>query len=1286
MGQAAVAPRVTVGDVLADREFRAMYAAQALSVVGDQLARVAVALLVFNRSHSALLTALSFAVSYLPWVVGGPLLAGYADRLPRRTVMIASDLVRVVLVLCIAIPGMPTAALFVLVALVALTEPPFLAARAALLPDVIGEGDRYVVASTLSNTTNNVGVVAGFAVGGAVVAAIGARTGIIIDSLTFAFSAWLIAHIVHKRPAADAGRRDVIGELRQGASIVFGDTYVRWLVVVSWLIVGADISVEAVAVPYAAHHGGGATTAGLLMSALPLGMVIGTIVVVRWRSPAAQERLMLPMSLSAPAVLALTAFDPPSAVAAVIWFFAGALSAMQVIANRVFVVAVAREVRGRAFGIAAAGIATAQGVGAVLTGALAQHVGSAVGIADVALPVFAAVAVISVRTFGSGLDANHAAEPPAQPFDLAEEPTVAMTYPDEFADAAFADEFAVSAFADDGLPDDLQPPPRVRPEPRIWAFTTALSLTVLLGFALVRGMPALVAVDLPAWWFFALFVIAIAAPLHFVFRRQPWSVHLEAVPLVLGLFFLRPSTLLAVVVLASAFAHGIIRRQPFIRLAFNVAAAALAALSAVALFRALAPVSNGVHVAAWPAAFGAVAINDVVSFLLVLVVIAINERSFSWRQGLPGVAFASGVGQVNTFLALSTAAALKYDGATAWAITVFVVLSVAAVRTYHRLADRHAALDKLYAVARELGPIAAEPADMAPALIQLRRIVRAETLELAMVADDPGFATIISVLDDVDGERFDVSERELDEQTRELLGSSTGMRREAIRWLNPLAQRRVRRSDDRMAVPVLGNDRAVAVLSAHQRLGNIGAFDQADFRLLEAAAEQLAAALEKGRLVESLRRAATRDSLTNLANLDSLRSFLATMLDGTSGGVLLLLDIDRFHEINDTLGHDAGDAILIEVSRRLESAPTHGALAARVGGDQFALAIPGQAGAEVARLAALAVKSRVDGPVRFDAVSADLRITIGMARAPDHGNDPATLLRRAEMAMAAAKGTSSGIGEWEPSYERDGSRRLQLLAGLRQALAANELWVEFQPKILLGTGEAAGFEALVRWRHPEIGLVSPAEFVPLAEASGLVGALTSTVLRMALDACRRWHDMGRKLGVAVNISARSLDDPVLVGQVAAMLTASGVEPRWLTLEITESSVMENAARSIDVLLQLRSLGVRLSIDDFGTGYSSLHQLRGLPVHEVKIDKAFVDEVDGDGADRAVVRAIVELAESLGLTTVAEGVEHAAQAYALDGLGVGQVQGYFYGRPMSEAAATEWLLPRSVALADQSPEQ
>ena len=1241
MSEAAVTRRVTFGDVLANPEFRAMYVAQALSVTGDQLARIAVAILVFDRSKSPLLTALSYAVSYLPWLVGGPFLAGYADRLPRRAVMIFTDLVRAGLVLLVAIPGIPIPVLLLLVTLVALFEPPFAAARSSLLPDVVGEGSNYVAASTLANTTNQFGVVVGFAAGGATVATIGARTSILVDAFTFALSAYLIARSVRQRPAADAGRRAFMAELRQGAQVVFGDSYLKWLVVTSWLIVAADTTTEGVAVPYAEAHGGGATTAGVLTAALPLGVVLGALILGRYVDARVAERLMLPMAIAAPAVLSLTAFDPSNAVAGLIWFVGGFLSAVQVVANRVFVAAVPREVRGRAFGIAAAGISGFQGVGALVCGLLAQQLGAAVGIADVTLPVFGAICVLTVRSFPSS--------------ETRSRPTHVET--DQ---------------------ETMTEPAKVpwRPERRIWGINAALLVLAASLYPLLRGHGAIIHRDLPAWWLLALFTIVMANPVHFQFRKQPRTVQVEAVPVVLGLFFFSPLTLLVVRLVAVALTHAFIRRQPLIRWVFNVAAVAVFAACSIGVFRLLLPSGVGLHAAAWPACFVAVATEDIVSAFVISVVVYQVERAWRPSETFQFLAFMLGINVVNVFLAVVTASAIYYNPATAWAITVFVVLSVVGVRTYHRLADRHAALDKLYAVARELGPMAADPSDLAPALTQLRRIIRADTLELAMLSDDPSFATVIRVYDLDEQEGLEIAEREIDDESRESLMTPSSRFRATEYARRLLGQSRLRRDEDRMVVSVGSGERPLALLTAQHRSGDIGTFDQSDFRLLEAAAEQLSAALEKGRLVESLRKAATRDSLTNLANLDSLRAFLATMLDGSMGGVLLLVDVDRFHEINDTLGHDAGDAILIEVARRLESAPTHGALAARVGGDQFALAIPGQAGAEVARLAALAVKSRVDGPVRFETVSADLRLTIGMARAPEQGSDPATLLRRAEMAMTAAKGTPSGIGEWEPSYERDGSRRLQVLAGLRQALTRDELRVEFQPKLVLGTGAVTGFEALVRWRSEELGAVSPAEFVPLAEASGLVSALTTNVLRQSLEATRRWHDAGLWVGVAVNISARSLDDPVLVGQVAAMLTASGIESRWLTLEITESSVMENQARSLDVLHQLRSLGVRLSIDDFGTGYSSLYQLRGLPVHEVKIDKAFTDHVDGDGADRAVVRAIVELCESLGLATVAEGVEQASQAYALESLGVTQVQGYFYGRPMPFDAATEWLMPRS----------
>lgn len=1242
-GPVDVARRATFRDVLAIREFRALYLAQTLSVTGDQLARIAVAWIVFARTHSALLTGLSYAVSYLPWIVGGPVLSVYADRLPRRHVMIFCDLIRMSLVLAVAIPRSPTPLLIVLVTLIALLEPPFSAARAAMVPEIVGEGDRYVAASTLGNSTTQLAVVTGFAVGGAMVAIVGAHATLLVDAASFALSAVVAARYVEHRPAAITEQSRWRSEIREGARVVFSDAKLRWLVVTSWIVVGTMVTTEAVAIPYAHAHGHGALAAGLLSAAAPLGMVLGALLLGRVIRPETAEHLMLPTALLGPAILAFTALDPGPAAAGVLWFVAGAMSAMTVVANRVFVVAVPAELRGRAFGIAAAGISGSQGVGTLLVGLLTSHVGPAHAVADVALPAFALIVLFSI------------------------------------ASASFRQR-ALGSIPDASPPEDedfAMPPAPRRSEPQVWTLNAVLAVIALTTAPLLHGGHAYAGVSLPAWWVLCLFVLGFAYPLRFEYRQQTWNVFLETVPFVLGLLFLDPLTLLALRTGAVALTLAVVRRPAAIRSVFNTVSVACTTLAAVWAFRLLSPAHGGVHPSAWPAVFGAVIVSDLTSAFLVALAISATDQSWHFKQGLRSAAIGTGVAVAMAFLGLAMAASIDYDRATAWAITVFVVLSIAGLQTYQRLSERANALDRLYVVARELSPTASGPADLAPALTQLRRIIKADSLELAAPSGADGdFATVVTVFDDVTrGEGTDVSQRPIDDAVASpLAGSAPNASR--LRLLQTGLPRR--RANNLLTTPVRSGDRVLGHLTVTRLPANSQSFERADLRLLEAAADQLAAALEKGRLVESLRKAATLDKLTGLANLESLRSFLDTTLEGSAGGVLVLLNIDRFHEVNDMLGHDAGDKVLAEVARRLESSPTHGALVARVGGDQFALAIPGAAGSEVATLAAMAVKSRVDGSIRFAEVSADVRVTIGIARAPDHGSDAATLLRRAEMAMTAAKGSTAGIGEWEPDYERDGSRRLQLLAGLRTALGEGALRVAYQPKLRLGSGEVTGFEALVRWSHPELGPISPAEFVPLAEATGLISALTSTVLRAALTTCRSWHDAGKPVGIAVNISARSLDDSVLVGQVAAMLTASGLEPRWLTLEITESSVMEDQSRSLDVLRELRMLGVRLSIDDFGTGYSSLHQLRGLPVHEVKIDRTFVETVDTDEADRAVVRAVVELCDSLGLVTVAEGVEKAAQAYALETLGVAQVQGYFHGRPMTDAAAMEWLLPRRVA--------
>jgi MFS family permease len=364
--------RATFADVLRIGEFRVLYLTQAQSVIGDQIARIAVAVLVFNRTRSALLTGLSYAVSYLPWLLGGPTLSVYADRIAHKTVMVACDAVRSALVCAIAIPALPVGVLIALVAAVAVLQPPFTSARAALIPDVVGEGDRYTAASTLGNTTIQLGVVIGFAFGGIATAAIGGRPTVLLDAATFGISAVATARYVTWRAPVNISPSSWFAEIREGAAVL-GDRRLRWLVFASWIVVGTVITTEAIAVPYAHSHGGGATAAGLLTASLPVGIAVGALVLGRLMRPSAAEALLPGLAVATPVVLGLTWFDPPPLLTGALWFIAGALSAMTVVANRVFVVAVRREVRARAFGIAAAGISGAQGLGTLLVGAIASR-------------------------------------------------------------------------------------------------------------------------------------------------------------------------------------------------------------------------------------------------------------------------------------------------------------------------------------------------------------------------------------------------------------------------------------------------------------------------------------------------------------------------------------------------------------------------------------------------------------------------------------------------------------------------------------------------------------------------------------------------------------------------------------------------------------------------------------------------------------------------------------------------------------------------------------------------
>jgi diguanylate cyclase (GGDEF)-like protein len=425
-----------------------------------------------------------------------------------------------------------------------------------------------------------------------------------------------------------------------------------------------------------------------------------------------------------------------------------------------------------------------------------------------------------------------------------------------------------------------------------------------------------------------------------------------------------------------------------------------------------------------------------------------------------------------------------------------------------------------------------------------------------------------------------------------------------------------------------------------------------------------------------LRRQALHDALTGLPNRTHLhraggRALAAAQRSGTPAA-LLLIDLDRFKEVNDTLGHDHGDELLVEVTDRLRAALRGADLLARLGGDEFAVLLP-----EVPHRGAVAEVAQrlhraLEAPFALRGVAVGLEASIGVAVCPDDGHDVTTLLRRADVAMYDAKASGTRIESYALERDPYSPERLALLAELREAIDRDELVLHYQPKVSLADGRLSGVEALVRWEHPQRGVLPPADFLPLAERTGLIGDLTRWVLRAALGRCRAWRDEGLDLPVAVNLAAANIVDATLPDAIAALLAELGLPGDRLECEISEHTVMSDPRRATEVLGRLRALGVRLSLDDFGTGQSSLSYLKRLPLDEVKIDRSFVMGMCRDDGDAAIVRSTIDLARHLGLEVVAEGVESAEVIEALAELRCDVAQGFYLGRPVPGDQLAGWL--------------
>ncbi|MEV4512676.1 EAL domain-containing protein [Dactylosporangium sp. NPDC049525] len=422
---------------------------------------------------------------------------------------------------------------------------------------------------------------------------------------------------------------------------------------------------------------------------------------------------------------------------------------------------------------------------------------------------------------------------------------------------------------------------------------------------------------------------------------------------------------------------------------------------------------------------------------------------------------------------------------------------------------------------------------------------------------------------------------------------------------------------------------------------------------------------------------ARHDALTGLPARSLFIDRTGKAIDAQLSPSVLMLDLDRFKEVNDTLGHHYGDELLRQVAARTSAAVRSGDTVARLAGDEFAVLLPGTT-PDAATDLAQRLQQELHRSFDLGDVTVDIEASVGIAHAPTNADTAESLLRCADIAMYAAKDTKAGVVAYVPSLHTEDSSRLLLLGDLRRALdATDQLTLHYQPKVRLGDGELCGVEALVRWQHPTRGPIAPGEFIPVAENTGLINRLTRYVLHHTLAQIRGWLDAGLQIPVAVNLSPRCLLDANLVDQVTAMLLEYDVPAALLRLEVTESAVMANPALATATLHELHNLGIRLSIDDYGTGYSSMVYLKQLPVDELKVDRAFVLHMDTDRDDAVLVRGAIELGHNLGMTVVAEGVEGSAHVAALEALGCDIAQGYHYARPMPASDVTEWIRSRDL---------
>ncbi|WFE42453.1 bifunctional diguanylate cyclase/phosphodiesterase [Micromonospora sp. WMMD998] len=815
--------------------------------------------------------------------------------------------------------------------------------------------------------------------------------------------------------------------------------------------------------------------------------------------------------------------------------------------------------------------------------------------------------------------------------------------------------------------------PRRRSSEDAWIITAPMAL-IAVACSVVTGLVS----DHPvgrwpqAALLLGLMVVAGMPMLSLVVRRHSVAITLTELPLVLALFFLPPLTVVITYTAATLIAH-IRHRFSAPKVWFNGARAAAGTSLAVLLLQALPPMS-GVGPRTWLSIFAAVGVVMLVS---ITAVVAVHTLLHGWQTGrgaLRSARTALLTAAINVCIGLIMLILVRSNW---WSVLLLAGLGIGLVpvyRSYSQFFRQHRTLTDLYELTRAVVE-SGQSGTLADALlVRVRALMQAEYATLWVPAQSRHPETLLTSRADDPG-LLDVAHtpqalRDKVRSTRRTVAVGHGVTTDG-EFRAELGERRIK---DAVATPLRSGQVVIGTLEVANRVGDGNHFTAADIALLETVAAHAAVALENSRLVDRLRHDAEHDALTKLPNRRRLTAAVAEAVKvGAPDEVvaLLLFDVDRLRQVNESLGHAAGDKVLIEVAERLRACAPSSALVGRAGGDEFLVTLRLESADAALELAAR-LREQIRDEMVFDALTLDVDTAVGVAVHPDHGSDAVALLQRVDLAANAAKSVPGSVQLYSPALESRSLRRLGLAGDLQRALADGELEVYFQPKVTLGDRRLVGVECLARWEHPAHGTVAPDDFVAVAAHTGQLGRLTEFVLRESLRRSRDWSHGERALSVSVNLAARTLNDQHFPALVRDLLAEYGVPPQRLTLEITESGVLDGTERPIPTLRSLRDLGVRLAVDDFGTGNSSLAQLRRLPVHEVKVDRSFVQGMATDPGDLAIVNAVVTLSQQFGLTVVAEGVESELTLELLQDIGCEIGQGYLFSRPLPYERLEAWF--------------